>query len=1769
MAEFNLGAEVSLDVDPLKASKTTLERNLKQINKSLKDQRGEFKRNELSVEQLADRENQLGKAMSLQSGLLKKRKSDLQNMRNELSKSNKVTDAQKTKLQQASRAVVQAENQLNRYENELKQTQVAHQQVNRSTDQVKNSLGELRNRAKLSELAFKQSAQGADDFKDHLTTMNYTLTKSKANIDLLKKNLNEVSRAQGVSSAAADKLRNDIMKETIAFQVLQGRIDETSDELAEYRRQQTLAAVAGRSWTGAREQMDRIASTLRNLGELTQGVVGGIMVSNLTSIIPIMGSIVSVGAGVGGMLVALSGGAIGLGGAYASAAGAVALFAGMSATALKMIEDGEMRATAELSRYKTSLSSLQNQWKSIIQSNQASIFNTMSNSINIARYSLTQFNPFIQRTSNLIAEASADMYKWITTSSNARAVFQMINSVGVNVFGNLLRAGKSALNGISNILVQFGPLFTWVGAGIESMAQKFDTWANSTGTNNGIAQFIQYTKTNLPIVGRIFGNIFMGIFSLFSAFSGHSHNVLVGIESVTKGFRRWAQELKNTQGFKDFIAYLNQNGPRVWELLKGITQTLWGLIKGMAPVGAVTLSIAGAFFKWSAAMTNAHPMIGRILGSVIALSGAALLAAKPILLIRGALLGATGATTVFGNTGAIASMKTKLFAANTGILTVAMKVAKGEMALGAVMTGKFGLATKIAALGARGLGLALRFMTGPIGIIITIVGLLVAGIIHLWKTNDGFRNGVINAWNAIKNGAMAVFGFLKPYIVGIWNGIKTATINAWNNLKTLATFTWSAIKFAITNPITSLKIILGTIWNGIKTGAIVVWNAIKTGVVFIIKTWWSIVKAYFTMWKNVINGIWNGIKAGAITVWNAVKNAVIAIVRGWWNLMRANFNMWKVFLTGIWNVIKGAAIAIWNALKNGVLAIVRAFVNNTKAIVNSLKVVLIAIWNAIKSVSIAVWTAIKNTVISLVRILSSTVRSIFTSLKATITAIFNAIKNFTIAVWTKIKSTVISLARALFNSVKNTFNALKSAVTSITNALRNSLVSAWNVIKSKISNLVQALRNYVVGRFTSLKDGVASITNKVKSSLINSWNVIKSKISGIAQSLKDKVMGIFQKMKDGLSNIIGKIKSFIGGMVDSVKSGLNKLIDGVNWVAGKIGMDPIPKLKLSTGTESTHTQNYVTNGKINRDTFATVGDKGKGNGPGGFRHEMIRYPNGKTVITPNKDTTAYLPKGSTVYNGAQTHAILRNRNNIPKFAKGTLWDKAKKTGSGIINGIGDGAKHVSMKAVDTAKNVAKGAFDAIGDVMDYMDNPGKLVDKVLSAASVNFDFLKGDILGGLMKAMYKKLKTGVKNLFDGWLEEGGGADLSSFDKYPKTTPYSPNAPVPGYGFNGGRHYGIDYGTPSGTTLKAPTSGTVSRMSDHGGGLVAKLLSGKFTQFFLHLSSILKTGKVKQGEAFAKTGNSGAWTTGPHLHYQVEKGNSPFITNRNTIDPEKFASMAGGGKSEGKKAPSAWRSTIVKAAKKMKVNPTNAQINGIIAQIQRESGGDAGITQGNIGDINNLRGTPARGLLQYVPSTFDAYKVKGHGNITSGYDQLLAFFNNSNWANDIQYGRSGWGPRGSRRFAKGTNYAPKGLSMLFEKGGEILNLRGGEQIIPNDVSIAAIESVIKSDIFNKTQSAVYEAISQYAEEIRNKKETEGYQDKQTIKRQQDELLAVKEQNELLKQLLNKMDALLEDTDVLKSKPTGISRQEFDENHNRAQDVRERRKTRITRFAGGLS
>ena len=140
--------------------------------------------------------------------------------------------------------------------------------------------------------------------------------------------------------------------------------------------------------------------------------------------------------------------------------------------------------------------------------------------------------------------------------------------------------------------------------------------------------------------------------------------------------------------------------------------------------------------------------------------------------------------------------------------------------------------------------------------------------------------------------------------------------------------------------------------------------------------------------------------------------------------------------------------------------------------------------------------------------------------------------------------------------------------------------------------------------------------------------------------------------------------------------------------------------------------------------------------------------------------------------------------------------------------------------------------------------------------------------------------------------------------------------------------------------------------------------------------------------------------------------------------------------------SRWIPVIKRAAKVMHVNLTSEGLSKILSNMQHESGGNPTIVQ-TVDDINMQRGDPAIGLFQFIPETFRAYAVRGHGNIRSGYDQILALFNDRTWFSDIAPG-GGWGPTGGRRYANG------GFSYAHQLA-EISENNKPEAIIPLDLS----------------------------------------------------------------------------------------------------------------------
>lgn len=929
----------------------------------------------------------------------------------------------------------------------------------------------------------------------------------------------------------------------------------------------------------------------------------------------------------------------------------------------------------------------------------------------------------------------------------------------------------------------------------------------------------------------------------------------------------------------------------------------------------------------------------------------------------------------------------------------------------------------------------------------------------LWNgvtaTARGIANGYRYAIAALTTSqtAQAIKSKAAAAATVVWTGVTKAATVATRGLGLAIRFMTGPVGIVIT-AITALVGGIIYLWktnSTFRNAVISAWNAIKKAAISV-----------FGFIKPYIINIWNAIKKSSIAVWNTLKKVATTTWNGIKYAVQNPIKALKNVLSTLWNGMKAAAIKIWTLLKNGVVAIIKAYVNQVRANFNLVKRVVVTIFNAIKSFAIKVWNVIKNGIINIVKVLKSRITNTFNALKKGIISIFNAVKNFSLKLWTNIKNGVVSRAKSLWNGVKSMFNNLRNSVNSITSKIRNFLYSVWNAIKNKVVSLAKALWNGVKDKFNALSSGTRKIFNAVRNYLVDKWTNIKDKVVGMAIGIKDKVTGAFGVMRDSLKKIIGKITGFFDDMMGGVEKGLNSLIKGINKVGSMLGMgkEMIKPVKLSTGTEGT-SGNVVSNGAISSPTLATVNDSGPGNarGIGGYQ-ELIQKSNGSVFAPQGKDATVMLDKGDRVING-RTTAKLQKTGQIPKFSKGTGKNKDKnllEQGWDAVNGTYESAKHGISKGMQKTGEAltSAGKFSKdwitknIGDVMDWIKKPGKLLNKILDGMGVgmsSFGIKKGNVPYDLMGGMFKKLKSAATDLIKSWFEEAEGGEgdagwLLKHDIWQKFGNYTG-----GLGFNGGKHYGVDFGMMPGTNVKAVAGGKVSKVwNDYGGGKSIEVDIGKgLTNWYMHLSKQLvsKGQKVGVGDLIAKSGNTGAFTAGSgHLHFQLNKNGKP---QSNVLEWLK------GLGSSGSKSASKWKGDIKRAAKATGTKLSGSKLNDIVKLIQTESNGDPKVTQHGYTDINS-GGNEARGLLQYTPGTFAGYKTKGGGNILNGYHQLKAFFNNSNWSRDLASwksrmarGLTGWGPTGSRRgYATGGLINSSGLYNLAEEGHP-------EFVIPTDPS----------------------------------------------------------------------------------------------------------------------
>ncbi|WP_181435912.1 phage tail tape measure protein [Curtobacterium sp. MCSS17_006] len=321
-------------------------------------------------------------------------------------------------------------------------------------------------------------------------------------------------------------------------------------------------------------------------------------------------------------------------------------------------------------------------------------------------------------------------------------------------------------------------------------------------------------------------------------------------------------------------------------------------------------------------------------------------------------------------------------------------------------------ATWLAVGAQKAFNFALR--ANPIGLIITAIGLLVAGVIWAYKNLGWFKTGVDAIWSGIQVGAKAV----GAAAVWLW---QTVFVPAWQGIAAAAMWTWNTV--------------LKPVFSGIMT----VVRAV--GAVF---TWW---------WQNVTMPVFRGIAAVAgwfgntisaifdlviamvkfalAPVFNFVAQvakvafaAIVAGVRWWWGLTSTVFNIAVVFLRGtlgaaftwVSSIVRIAFAAI-SAVTSAWWARVRVIFAATNAYIRGTLGPVFTWLN--RSIIAPAMTGIRVAVGALWSWLKPVFDKLATVAKVTIPAAFGVMKNSIGKAWEAIKTAAKLPIRFVVETVIN------------------------------------------------------------------------------------------------------------------------------------------------------------------------------------------------------------------------------------------------------------------------------------------------------------------------------------------------------------------------------------------------------------------------------------------------------------------------------------------------------------------------------------------------------------------------------------------------------------------------------------------------------------------------------------------------------------------------------------------------------------------------------
>ncbi|MGP5256374.1 phage tail protein [Glutamicibacter ardleyensis] len=493
---------------------------------------------------------------------------------------------------------------------------------------------------------------------------------------------------------------------------------------------------------------------------------------------------------------------------------------------------------------------------------------------------------------------------------------------------------------------------------------------------------------------------------------------------------------------------------------------------------AVSNAIKGAI-TWFTALSPGMQ------STVLTLAGIAV-AAGPVLIVVGKIATGIGALISVGGTmvgitgGLIAGFRGTALAANAS---------RGALIAQSI-------ATKVAAGAQKVFNLVMR--ANPIGIVITLIAALVAGLVWFFTQTQigqdiwaGFMGFLSDSWANITVIFQTSMAVISTLWTTMWTSISTFFSALWAGIVTVVQTTIATVQAVIATVVSAISIAWKAVWNGIKA----VFSAIWAGIVFVVTTYINTVRTIITTVVNAIKAVW----------------------------------------TTVWNAIKTVAVNVWNGIKSFITSAINSVRTTISNIVNAIRSLWSSVWNAIKSIASSVWNGIKSTVSNGINFVRSTISSVINGIRGIWNSVWSGISSFFSSVW----SNIVSAASSFMGAVRERFSAVIDFVRGVPGKIIGFFTGMGSKLVASGKSLIQGFLDGIMAGFNKAKsfvsDGLGKIRNlfpfsPAKEGPFSGKGWVAYSGLSIGQTFSESVAGALNDGKKDIADEMGGIQ----GELDSL-----------------------------------------------------------------------------------------------------------------------------------------------------------------------------------------------------------------------------------------------------------------------------------------------------------------------------------------------------------------------------------------------------------------------------------------------------------------------------------------------------------------------------------------------------------------------------------------------------------------------------------------------------------